>query len=84
MILKMEIKVYRSSKVQKFYCFIDAAFADLKYGASQGPCMFLCANKKFVPISSKMKKVKRVVKSVLVGETLALEETLESCFMKNV
>ena len=79
----MEIKVYRSSKVQKFYCFINAAFANLKHGASQGAFTFLCANKKFVLISSKTKKVSRVVKSVLADETLELEETLESCFIKN-
>ena len=77
----MEIKIYRSSKV---YCFINAAFANIKLGASQGACIFLCANKKFVLISSKTKKVKRVIKSVLAGEALTLEETLESCFMKNV
>ena len=80
----MEIKVYRSSKVQTFYCFINAAFANFKHGASLGACILICANKKFVPISSKMKKVKRVVNSVLAGETRALEEALISCFMKNV
>ena len=80
----MEILVHRSSKVLIFYCFINAAFANLKHGASQGGYIFLCANKKFVSISSKMKRVKRVVKSVLAGETLALEETLESCVIKNV
>ena len=46
----MEMKVYISSKVQKFYCFINAAFANRKRGASQGACIFLCANKKFVKI----------------------------------
>ena len=80
----MEIKVYRSSKVQTFYCFINAAFANLKHEASQGACILIWANKKFVPISSKIKKVKRVVNSVLAGETRALEEALISCFMKNV
>ena len=75
----MEIKVYRRSKV---YCFINAAFSNIKLGASQGACIFLCANKKFILISSKTKKVKRVVKSVLADETLELEETLESCFIK--
>ena len=53
MILQMEIKVYISSKVQKFYCFINAEFVNLKRGASQGACIFSCANKKFVKISWK-------------------------------
>ena len=61
MILKMGTKVYRSSKVQKCYCLIDAAFANLKLGASQGVYIFLCANKKFVQIFWKLKKGKRVV-----------------------
>ena len=49
----MEIKVYISSKVQKFYCFINAEFVNLKRGASQGACISSCANKKFVKISWK-------------------------------
>ena len=59
----MEIKVYISSKVHKFCCFIDATFANLKRGASQGGCIiFLCADKKFTLVSWKSKKLKRVAK----------------------
>ena len=43
--------------------------------------MFLCGNKKFSPISWKSRKLKRVVKSTLAAETLALEEALEASFM---
>ena len=53
--LKMEIKVYRSSKVQKCYCLIDAAFANIKPGAPQGAYIFLCTNKKIFKVHSLLK-----------------------------
>ena len=63
-------------------CFRDAAFANLKNGGSQGAfIIFLYGNKKYAPIAWTSRKFKQVVKSTLPAETLALEESLESCFM---
>ena len=63
-------------------CFSDASFANLKSGASQGGfVIFLCGSEKFSPTAWKSRKLKRVVKSTLSAETLALEEALESYFM---
>ena len=63
-------------------CFSDASFANPKSRASQGGfAIFFCGNERFSPIAWKSRKLKRVVKSTLSAETLALEEALESCFM---
>ena len=64
-------------------CFSDASFANLKVNSSQGGfIIFLYRNKKlFSPIAWKSFKFKRVVKSTLAAETLALEHALETCFM---
>ena len=55
--IKMEIKVYRSSKVQKCYCLIDAVFANINPGASQGVYIFLCANEKIFKVHSLLKRL---------------------------
>ena len=64
-------------------CFSDASFANLKGSSSQGGfIIFLYRNEKsFSPIAWKSFKIKRVVKSTLAAETLALEQALETCFM---
>ena len=64
-------------------CFSDASFANLKGSSSQGGyIIFLYRNEKsFSPIAWKSCKLKRVVKSTLAAETLALEQALETCFM---
>ena len=63
-------------------CFSDAYFANLKSGSSQGRfIIFLCGSGKYAPTAWKSDKLKRVVKSTLSAETLALEEALESSFM---
>ena len=64
-------------------CFSDASFANLKGNASQGGfIIFLYRNENlFSPIAWKSLKIKRVVKSTLAAETLALEQALEMCFM---
>ena len=64
-------------------CFSDASFANLKGNSSQGGyIVFLYRDEKlFSPIARKSFKVKRVVKSSLAAESLALEEALETCFM---
>ena len=56
--------------------------ANLKSGCSQGGfVIFLCGSGKDAPIEWKLNKLKRVVKSKLSAETLALEEALESSFI---
>ena len=63
-------------------CFSDAAFANLKNGGSPGAfIIFLYGNNKYAPIAWTSRKLKRVVKSTLSAETLALGESLETCFM---
>ena len=62
-------------------CFCDS-FVRLKNGESQGAfVIFLYRNNKYAPIAWTSRKLKWVVKSTLSAETLALEESLETCFM---
>ena len=66
----------------RIMCFSDASFANLKSGSSQsGFIILLCGSGEYAPIEWKSNKLKRVVKSALSAETLALEEALESSFM---
>ena len=66
----------------RIMCFSVASFANLKSGFSQGGfVIFLCGSGKDAPIAWKLNKLKRVVKSKLSAETLALEEALESSFI---
>ena len=63
-------------------CFSDASFPNLKGNSSQGGFIFLYRNEKlFSPVAWKSFKIKRVVKSTLAAETLALQQALETCFM---
>ena len=62
-------------------CFSDAAFANLKNGGSQGAFIIFLYENKYAPIAWTSRKLKQVVKSTLSAETLALEESLETCFM---
>ena len=64
-------------------CFSDASFANLKGNSSQGGfIIFLYRSENlFSPIAWKSFKIKRVVKSTLAAETLALEQALEMRFM---
>ena len=62
-------------------CFSDAAFANLKNGGSQGAFIIFLYENKYAPITWTSRKLKRVVKSTLSAEKLALEESLETCFM---
>ena len=61
----------------------DASFANLKKGGSQaGFVIFLLGeNSKYIPICWRSKKLKRVVKSTLGAESLALVESMEQCFL---
>ena len=62
-------------------CFSDAAFANLKNGGSQGAFIIFLYENKYAPIAWTSRKLKQVAKSTLPAETLALEESLETCFM---
>ena len=64
-------------------CFSDASFANLKCGGSQiGLLVFLQGrNRKYMLLAWQSRKLKRVVKSTLTAETLALQEVIEAAIM---
>ena len=63
-------------------CFADAAFANMTDGASQGGfIIFLVSGQNCVPLFWQSRKLKRVVKSTLSAETMALMEGAEQCFL---
>ena len=64
-------------------CYTDASFKNLPGGASQGGyCIFIKgANDKRALLAWQSKKIKRVVKSTLAAETLALQEGAEHCYV---
>ena len=81
---EVTLKFYNLGDLEKspILCFSDAAFANLKDGGSQGAfIIFLYGNKKYASIAWTSRKLKRVVKSTFSAETLALGESLETCFM---
>ena len=63
----------------KIICFTDASFGNLPDGASQGGyIVFLVAeNGKCAPLTWQSRKLRRVVKSTLSAETMALMEGVE-------
>ena len=63
----------------KLICFTDASFGNLPDGASQGGyIVFLVAeNGKCAPLTWQSRKLRRVVKSTLSAETMALMEGVE-------
>ena len=64
-------------------CYIDASFANLKDAGSQGGFIVFIVgrNQKYAPLMWQSRKIKRVVKSTLAAETMALLEGTESCFL---
>ena len=75
----------------RWICYTDAAFANLPGKASQGGYVIFLqgVNGKYSPIAWKSKKIKRVVKSTMAAETLALVEGAEhafglKCFLKEI
>ena len=63
-------------------CFSDASLGNLRDGGSQGGCIiFLCKDSNVIPIGWQSKKIRRVVKSTLAAETLAMEEACEMAIM---
>ena len=61
--------------------FSDASFGNLKCGGSQGGMIKEGSNGKDMPVTWQSRKLRRVVKSTLTAETLALQEVSEVAFM---
>ena len=63
--------------------FIDASFENLKCGGSQGGLLVILQgrNGKYMLLAWQSRKLKRVVKSTLTGETLALQQVIEAAIM---
>ena len=62
--------------------FCDASYANLKDGSSQGGMIVFLKGKngKISPLSWTSRKIKRVCRSTLTAETMALLEVSETCF----
>ena len=75
-----KIEVIENSEL---ICFSDASFANLKCGGSQGEIIVFIqgSNGKYMPLAWQSRKLKRVVKSTLTAETLALQEVIDLAFM---
>ena len=62
-------------------CFCDASFRNLKGESSQGAhVIFLKGKRNFSPVTWQSKKIRRIVKSTLAAEALALDDAADSCF----
>ena len=81
--VEITIPILCDLRKTKLICFSDASFANLRDGSSQGGYIIflLGEDNKYAPISWKSKKLKRIIRSTLAAETLALEETLEASFL---
>ena len=64
-------------------CFSDASFGNLKCGGSQGRMIVFIegSNGKYMILTWQSRKLRRVVKSTLTAETLALQEVIEVAFL---
>lgn len=64
----------------KMVVFSDASFANLSDGGTQGGhfIVLMGENGQFCPISWQSKRIKRVVRSTLAGETLAMSEGIDN------
>ena len=64
----------------KMVTFTDASFANLSDGGTQGGHLIVLMgeNGHFCPISWQSKRIKRIVRSTLAGETLAMSEGIDS------
>lgn len=60
--------------------FSDASFGNLSDGGTQGGHLIVLMgeNGKFSPLSWQSKKVKRIVRSTLAGETLAMSDGIDN------
>lgn len=67
----------------KLICYSDASYGNLSDGGSQGGYVIFLSNKDksiTIPLAWQSKRVRRVVKSTLSAETLALIEAAESSY----
>ena len=79
--VKIEFKNIGDLKKGEIICYTDASFRNLKGESSQGGhIIFLKGSKTFSPITWQSKKIKRIVKSTLASEALALDDAADSCF----
>ena len=64
-------------------CFSDVSFANLKHSGSQGGLIIFLEgpDENYMPLAWQSRKLKRVVKSTLTAETLALQEAIELAIM---
>ena len=67
-------------------CFSDASFGNLKCGGSQGGMILFIEESDgiYMPLSCQSRKLRRVVKSTLTAETLALQEVIEVAFVVKI
>ena len=89
--VKLTYPLLGDISASRLICYTDASFKNLPGGASQGGyCIFIeGANNKRALLAWQSKKIKRVVKSTLAAETLALQEGAEhsyviSSFLKEI
>lgn len=63
----------------QLFVYSDASFGNLKDGGTQGGCFtaLVGENNAFCPISWTSKKIRRVVRSTLAGETLAMADAAD-------
>lgn len=78
----VSIKFPRLQKPLHLEAFCDASYANLKDGSSQGGMIIFLKGKngKISPLSWASRKIKRVCRSTLTAETMALLEVSETCF----
>ena len=64
-------------------CYTDASYASLPGGASQGAYVIFLkgTNNEYAPVAWKSTKIKRVVKSSLAAEALAMQEGVDHSFV---
>ena len=77
----VSIKFPRLEKPLHLEAFCDASYANLKGGSSQGGMIIFLKGKngKISPLSWSSRKIKRVCRSTLTAETMALLEVSETC-----
>ena len=80
-----DVKIYYNDleEVEDIICDTDASYATLPGGASQGAyIMFLKGtNGKYAPIAWKSNKIRRIVKSTLAAESLAMQEGADHSYV---
>lgn len=78
----VSIKFPEVQKPLHLVAFCDASYANLKDGSSQGGIIVFLKgkNRKVAPLAWASRKIRRVCRSTLTAETMALLEVSETCF----